>query len=63
MKATRFQEMIQFMAPVGLNAAVTAAALQDHTSRSEFLRRAVIARLREAGVPLDPKPSNQESAR
>ena len=31
----------------------TTTALWDHTSRSEFLRRAVIARLREVGVPLE----------
>jgi hypothetical protein len=52
-EVTNFQGQIAFMAPVGLNGAVTAAALQDHTSRSEFLRRAVIARLREVGVPLE----------
>ena len=27
--------------------------LQEHTSRSEFLRRTVIARLREIGIPLE----------
>jgi hypothetical protein len=57
MKATSFAEQIQFMAPVGLSAAVTAAAAQDHTSRSEFIRRAIIAHLREVGVPLKPELS------
>jgi hypothetical protein len=53
MKATHFEEQIQFNGPAGLSAAITAAALQDHTSRSEFRRRAVIACLREVGVPLE----------
>jgi hypothetical protein len=32
---------------------VTAAARRDHTSISEFLRRTVIARLHDLGVPLE----------
>ena len=34
MKATSFEEQIQFMGPVDLSAAVTASELWDHTSRS-----------------------------
>ena len=58
MSATHFEEPISFLAPTGLSAAVTAAALQDHTSRSEFLRRAVIARLRAVGL----EPSKDKAA-
>ena len=53
-QATPFNELVQFKAPDGFSAAVTAAARRDHTSNAEFLRRAVIARLREVGLPLDP---------
>ena len=55
MKATTsFEEQLQFMGPTGLTAALNAAALQEHTTRSEFVRRAIFARLREVGVPLEP---------
>jgi hypothetical protein len=52
-----FNELVQFMAPGGFSAAVTSAARRDHTSNAEFLRRAVIARLRELGLPPDPSGS------
>jgi len=54
MQPTVFREFIQFKAPEGFSAAVTAAAQRDHTTMSEFLRRTVIARLKEVGQPLDP---------
>jgi hypothetical protein len=59
--ATPFDELVQFKAPHGFLAAVTAAARRDHTSIAEFLRQTVIARLREVGLPLDPV-GNQDSA-
>jgi hypothetical protein len=52
MQPTPFNELIQFKAPDGFSAAVTAAARCDHTSMAEFLRRTVIARLTEVGLPL-----------
>ena len=48
---THYQEQLQFRGPVGLSAAVVTAARRDHTSVSEFLRRTVLARLAEVGVP------------
>jgi hypothetical protein len=51
-QATPFNELVQFKAPDGFLAAVTAAARRDHTSISEFLRRTVLARLAEVGIPL-----------
>jgi hypothetical protein len=52
-QATPFNELVQFKAPDGFLAAVTAAARRDHTSIAEFLRRTVIARLNELNLPLD----------
>jgi hypothetical protein len=58
-QATSFNELVQFKAPDGFSAAVTAAARRDHTSMAEFLRRTMIARLREIGLPLDPIDQNR----
>jgi hypothetical protein len=52
MRATQFDEQIQFYGPAGFTAAIDAAALQDLCTRSEFLRRTVVARLREIGVEI-----------
>jgi hypothetical protein len=52
-QATLFNELIQFKAPDGFAAAVNAAARKDHTSMAEFLRRTVILRLKEIGLPLN----------
>jgi hypothetical protein len=52
-QATPFNELVQFKAPDGFLAAVTAAARRDHTSISEFLRRTVIAHLHDLGVPIE----------
>ena len=51
---THYDEQLQFRGPVGLSAAVATAAQRDHTTMSEFLRRTVLARLAEVGVPLQP---------
>jgi hypothetical protein len=50
---THYQEQLQFRGPVGLSAAVVTAARRDHTRVSEFLRRTVLARLAEVGIPLE----------
>jgi hypothetical protein len=50
---TQFSEVVRFKVPPGVLSAVAAAAYRDHTSISEFLRRTVIARLREVGVSID----------
>jgi hypothetical protein len=52
-QATRFNELVQFKAPDGFSAAVAAAARRDHTSIAEFIRRTMIARLNEVGLPLN----------
>jgi hypothetical protein len=62
MKATHFEEQIAFYGPTGMSTAITAAALRDHMTKSEFLRGVVLAHLREHGVPLDPQPRQTESA-
>jgi hypothetical protein len=41
---THFTELVQFKAPDGFLLALATAARRDHTSISELLRRAVIAR-------------------
>jgi len=51
---THYDEQLQFRGPVGLSAAVATAAQRDHTTMSEFLRRTVLARLAEVGIPLRP---------
>lgn len=55
---THFKESVAFRAPDGLLRAVTIAARREHTTAAEFLRRTVIARLREVGLPLD-EPSDR----
>jgi len=58
-----FSELVQFKAPSGFLSAVTTAARQDYCSASEFIRRAVIGRLREAGVAIEPsKPVTAPAA-
>jgi hypothetical protein len=51
---THYHEQLQFRGPVGLAAAVATAARRDHTTMSEFLRRAVLSRLAEIGIPVRP---------
>jgi hypothetical protein len=53
-QVTIFDELVQFKAPKGFSARVATAAQRDHTSSAEFLRRTMIARLKEIGLPLDP---------
>jgi hypothetical protein len=53
-----FSEVVTFRAPVGFTAALARAAARDLTSPSEFTRRALLDRLREAGVPV-PVPGEE----
>jgi hypothetical protein len=57
---THYYEQLQFRGPVGLAAAVATAAQRDHTTMSEFLRRAVLSRLAEIGIAL--RPNEEERA-
>jgi hypothetical protein len=59
---THYHEQLQFRGPVGLAAAVATAAQRDHTTMSEFLRRTVIARLDEIGLPLESVPGANQPA-
>ncbi len=43
-------EVVRFKAPAGFMSALTQAASQDLSSASEFVRRALIEKLRERGV-------------
>jgi hypothetical protein len=45
-------EVVRFRAPEGFTDALTRATARDLTSASEFVRRALFNRLREAGVPV-----------
>jgi exopolyphosphatase/pppGpp-phosphohydrolase len=57
---THFGELVQFKAPNGFLLAVATAALRDHMSVSEFLRRCAIARLREMGVQIQAVDYSEE---
>jgi hypothetical protein len=59
---THYDEQLQFRGPVGLTAAVAAAAQREHTAMSEFLRRTVLARLAEIGIPLQPNEGKTGAA-
>ncbi len=54
---TTFSEVIQFRASQGLNDAITRAAVRDHTTTSEYVRRVLVERLKELGL-LGPFDSN-----
>jgi hypothetical protein len=49
---TTFPETLVLRGPPGLRNAIRSAARREHTTTSDFLRRAALAKLREAGVPL-----------
>jgi uncharacterized protein with beta-barrel porin domain len=53
--ASRFQKLVQFRAPESLSGAIDAAARRDCQSKSEYIRRSVIERLRADGI--DPAQS------
>lgn len=49
-KATEFNEVVQFKAPEGFSKALRTAALMQHTTVSEFLRRVVYERIEESSA-------------
>lgn len=55
MRQQIYGETIQLRAPAGFNAAVNAVARRSHTTASEFIRRAVLREIEDAGVRL-PSP-------
>jgi hypothetical protein len=50
--ARRYPELIKARAPIGLLAAVQAAAARRHTTSSEWMRRALLERLEAEGIRL-----------
>jgi hypothetical protein len=58
----RFNDLVAFRGPNGLMRAVATAARREHTTSAEFLRRLVIAHLREVGVPIVPADQDQRAA-
>jgi hypothetical protein len=48
--ATRFQKLVQFRAPESLSDAIDAAADKHLQSKSEYLRRSIIDRLKADGI-------------
>ena len=53
MDAPKFQKLVQFRAPESLSDAIDAAARQNCQSKSEYVRRSVIDRMRADGIDLD----------
>jgi len=58
----RFNDLVAFRGPDGLTRAVATAARREHTTSAEFLRRLVIGRLREVGVPIVPAGQDRRVA-
>jgi hypothetical protein len=54
-RATKFQKLVQFRAPESLSDAINVAASKRLQSKSEYLRRSVIDRLKADGI--DPASS------
>ena len=52
-EATKFHKLVQFRAPETLSAAIESAATKHFQSKSEYVRRSVIERLRVDGVRFD----------
>ncbi|WP_262299705.1 hypothetical protein [Microvirga sesbaniae] len=53
---TSYSEVIRFRAPDGFGEAIAEAAARDITTTSEFVRRALVERLRSLGI--DPTKMN-----
>ncbi|SFJ72366.1 hypothetical protein [Bradyrhizobium sp. cf659] len=49
----KFEQLVQFRAPIGLSEAIDAAARRKCQSKSEYLRQSVIVRLEADGI--DPR--------
>ena len=52
MDAPKFQKLVQFRAPESLSDAIDAAASKHLQSKSEYLRRSFIDRMRADGIDL-----------
>ncbi len=52
-QAAKFQKLVQFRAPESLSDAIGAAASKHLQSKSEYVRRSVIDRMRADGIDLD----------
>jgi hypothetical protein len=50
---TALPELVRVKMPAGITSALAEAAALDATNASEFIRRAVLAKLREIGLPLE----------
>jgi hypothetical protein len=51
---SRFSALVKFRAPPGLREAIDVAARRDHTTASEWARRALLDALHADGVRIDP---------
>jgi len=51
--ATKFQRLVQFRVPEALSDAIGSAATRHFQSKSEYVRRSVIERLRSDGVRVE----------
>lgn len=56
---TSYSEVVRFRAPNGLSEAIAEAAARDLTTSSEFVRRALVDRLRSLGI--DPTKNSRRS--
>lgn len=52
-RPSRFQEILHQRVPAGFNAALQELAAQQHTTRSEVVRQALLREVRNAGLELD----------
>jgi hypothetical protein len=55
---TSFTDRLSFAGPPGFLDAIAAAARREHTTASEFLRRAALDRIAAAGVQLEARSDN-----
>lgn len=55
---TSYTEVVRFRAPDGFGEAIAEAAARDFTTSSEFVRRALVERLRSLGI----EPSRSEKS-
>jgi hypothetical protein len=58
----KFSELHQFKTPPGFAAAVSTAAMREFCTNAEFIRRAVLDRLRAAGVGIVSTASGHPSS-
>jgi hypothetical protein len=58
----RFPERLQFRCPPVLSETLAAAVDKEMTTASDYVRRAVVSRLRADGYELNDTPTEQEPA-